>query len=322
MERRSVVRLLLSSRQACISPSCPLRPLFTYSIGLSRPYSSSRTPPPPPPPPRRTTPLPPPGPYKPPPPPPDPNPASAPSAEGSHQGGNGTAIDISKITSKLDGPYGYASPNSDKTRSRFSRVRFRNWPSSIRLVFFSVTYTFGLYLIGTAFWDHAFQAINVTGGSMTPTLNPDYAQTHTERDVLLIRSYSPAVELERGMIVTFPSPSDPNRVTVKRVIALPGDEVTTRGQYPKKKVLVDWNHIWVEGDNVNWKESRDSNWYGPISMSLITGRALAVVGPKNRRWLRWEDWEKEADEDQWSVAAMQKRRVRRNAIDVVDPGQW
>ncbi|KAI5283834.1 hypothetical protein KEM54_001802 [Ascosphaera aggregata] len=228
-----------------------------------------------------------------------------------------------------DEPYGFTSGDghydgnaSNWKRSRFSYLRFGNWPPSIRLIVLTATYTFGCTLIGIVLWDHVVQVIHATGGSMTPTLNPNHAETHTERDILLVRKYRPAFDLKRGMLVIYPSIENPDKIMVKRVIALPGDEVTTRKPCPKPTRFVDWNHIWVEGDTADWRESKDSNWYGPISMSLITGRAVAVIGMKRVRWLKWEDWEKEADENPDSIAAMQNRRVKRGVVEVLDPERW
>lgn len=51
-----------------------------------------------------------------------------------------------------------------------------------------------------------------------------------------------------------------------------------------------FNHLWVEGDAQDPKKSLDSNTYGPISVSLVTGRAVAVLRPRFR-WLDWADWE-------------------------------
>ena len=57
--------------------------------------------------------------------------------------------------------------------------------------------------------------------------------------------------------------------------------------WPAGRARVPEGHVWVEGDN--WRKSNDSNWYGPMSRSLITGRAVAVVGPWERFWERpWE----------------------------------
>lgn len=34
----------------------------------------------------------------------------------------------------------------------------------------------------------------------------------------------------------------------------------------------------------------DSNTYGPVSISLISGRVVAVLSPR-MRWLDWRQWE-------------------------------
>ena len=63
----------------------------------------------------------------------------------------------------------------------------------------------------------------------------------------------------------------------KRIVALEGDEVTTRPPYPKPREVVPYGHVWVEGDNSHG--SIDSNWYGPVSKNLITGKIQAVIWP-------------------------------------------
>lgn len=35
----------------------------------------------------------------------------------------------------------------------------------------------------------------------------------------------------------------------------------------KRCYRVPWGHVWVEGDN--WRKSRDSNYYGPVSPPLL-----------------------------------------------------
>ena len=57
---------------------------------------------------------------------------------------------------------------------------------------------------------------------------------------------------------------------VKRIIGLEGDVVRTRKPYPYPTVKVPPGHVWVEGDNL--AHSRDSRFFGPIPMALITGR--------------------------------------------------
>lgn len=96
---------------------------------------------------------------------------------------------------------------------------------------------------------------------------------------------------------------------MKRIIALGGDTVLLD---PKRrpdsvlngrlnpaakswdlrngKVLVPEGHVWVEGDNV--EKTLDSNAYGPVSESLIQGKALAVIWPPSQFAQRpWEGYE-------------------------------
>lgn len=58
----------------------------------------------------------------------------------------------------------------------------------------------------------------------------------------------------------------------------------------KRTQIVPFNHVWLEGDAEDPRKTLDSNTYGPVSISLITGRVLGILGPR-MRWLNWEDWE-------------------------------
>lgn len=105
--------------------------------------------------------------------------------------------------------------------------------------------------------------------------------------------WNPYKNLKRGMVVAFWSPHNPELLAVKRIVAVEGDRVKTRGRYPFVYEDVPVGHVWVEGDNSEkmGEESYDSNFYGPVSKSLIVGRVVGVVWPLGRRgWIRWEDW--------------------------------
>lgn len=74
------------------------------------------------------------------------------------------------------------------------------------------------------------------------------------------------------------SPTHPEVVAVKRVVALEGDLVKTKAPYPISTVKIPPGHIWVEGDGPPGS-SLDSNTYGPVSKRLLTGRVTHIVYP-------------------------------------------
>ncbi len=85
------------------------------------------------------------------------------------------------------------------------------------------------------------------------------------------------------------SPHNPEKLVIKRVIALEGDIVYTRAPCPLATVQVPVNHVWVEGDNRD--NSFDSNSYGPIPMSLIQGKLTHVLWPwKSSGPIRWKEF--------------------------------
>lgn len=64
----------------------------------------------------------------------------------------------------------------------------------------------------------------------------------------------------------FRSPLHPERMAVKRVVALEGDTVSTKAPYPFARETVPVGHVWVEGEHPeNSRKSYDSNSYGPVS---------------------------------------------------------
>lgn len=126
------------------------------------------------------------------------------------------------------------------------------------------------------------------------------------------------------------SPANPSHIAVKRIIALPGDRVTSRSQSSTAKginsQIIPFNHIWLEGDAEDPKKSLDSNTYGPVSMSLITGRVVAVLRPRFR-WLDWMDWENgvfdNGDSETGPVVEYRRGvrdRVVKGAVELERPG--
>lgn len=150
--------------------------------------------------------------------------------------------------------------------------------------------TLPLYCLATSILlnDHVAEILSVQGSSMSPSLSPLH-HTTGDRDYLLVRKWRPTSGLQRGDVVAFWAPHRPGEMVVKRVVGMAGDRVyldERRGG--RGEVLVPQGHLWVEGDN--WRASGDSNMYGPVSASLVAGRAVCVVWPWGRIGMKpWED---------------------------------
>ena len=109
----------------------------------------------------------------------------------------------------------------------------------------------------------------------------------------------------RGDVVVFRDPADSSRLSVKRVIALPGDLVESRegrvfvsgravdGSYgthpPSAEIppqIVPGGYLFVLGDNR--VESWDSRHWGPLPANLVVGRARLVLWQRSgRRIFKW-----------------------------------
>ena len=76
--------------------------------------------------------------------------------------------------------------------------------------------------------------IPARGQSMNPLLNGDHdpAEPNTDDWVLVDVRNGVKSSLQRGMVVVYKSPHNPERWGVKRVIALHGDKVTPKPGYP------------------------------------------------------------------------------------------
>ena len=145
--------------------------------------------------------------------------------------------------------------------SRYARL-MRPFHASLASFFVTLTVCDSIITIAT-----------VSGESMCPTLNP------LERrfsDLVLVRK-SGISSLKKGDLVTLKSPRDPKETLVKRVKGVEGDFVRTRA-YKTRYVTIPRGHVWVEGDNAD--RSVDSNLYGPVSQSLVTGKLLCILWPR------------------------------------------
>ncbi len=126
--------------------------------------------------------------------------------------------------------------------------------------------------------------IRVDGSSMEPNFhNGDY--------VIVNRLAYQMGDIERGDVVVFPFPQNPEEDYIKRVIGLPGDEVAIYGGVvyvndtpitepyiasppvnDLAALIVPDGFIYVLGDNRN--ASSDSRNWGPLSISAIIGKAI------------------------------------------------
>ncbi|KAG6110977.1 hypothetical protein E4U31_005087 [Claviceps sp. LM219 group G6] len=155
-------------------------------------------------------------------------------------------------------------------------------------------------LVGIATWLPIITCVHlyvaeitfINGPSMYPFLNEDKDKT-LWRDVVLNYKWSPQKDLQRGMVVTLRSPTNPESVVIKRVVALEGDVIKTKHPYPIATVRIPENHVWVEGDGQPGS-SVDSNTYGPVSKRLLTGRVTHFVFPWRKLGpVRWWEHERE-----------------------------
>jgi signal peptidase I len=130
--------------------------------------------------------------------------------------------------------------------------------------------------------------IRVDGASMEPTLaTGEYVVVNR----LSYRLGTP----QRGDIIVFHPPLDPQEEYIKRVIGLPGDEVEVKngtvyvnGQSlnetyldTKTNYLGSWtvpaDQLFVLGDNRN--NSSDSHQWGTVAMDSVVGKAFLVYWP-------------------------------------------
>ena len=136
-----------------------------------------------------------------------------------------------------------------------------------------------------------YQPVRVEGTSMLPRLE--------DRDRLFITKFVYHVEaIERGDIVVFHYPLDPEKSYIKRVIAVPGD-----------RLRIDHGQVWLNGKRLResyvpeeYRDTRsmdsmvvpagfyfmmgdhrsissDSREFGPVKRSLIYGKAVFVYWP-------------------------------------------
>jgi signal peptidase I len=136
-----------------------------------------------------------------------------------------------------------------------------------------------------------YQPVRVEGTSMMPRLE--------DRDRLFINKFVYRISsIERGDVVVFRYPRDPEKSYIKRVIALPGDNIRIdngvvwingsrqhesyvpneyRDNSSMAEMVVPADSYFMMGDHrsISW----DSRAFGPVERSLIYGKAVLVIWP-------------------------------------------
>lgn len=190
------------------------------------------------------------------------------------------------------GPTAHTTSRSSKPRLLFShnlylfRESWRDFKDSFRPEFRRKVWQAWWILpwipIAVVFDKHVFTVMRIKGPSMTPTLNKDYKEDEPNTDDrVLVNMWDTGKSVKRGDIVASRSPQDPEKIVIKRVAAVQGDQVRPLPPHPEEPMIIQWGQVWVEGDNEDKSKSKDSNWYGPIPRGLIVGTVVAIVWPLN-----------------------------------------
>jgi signal peptidase I len=136
-----------------------------------------------------------------------------------------------------------------------------------------------------------YQPVRVEGTSMLPRLE--------DRDRLFINKLVYRISaIERGDVVVFHYPRDPEKSYIKRVIALPGDRLRidhgvvwlngkrqTEAYVPEEyrdtrsmtEIVVPEGSYFMMGDHRS--VSSDSREFGPVDRDLVYGKAVLVYWP-------------------------------------------
>lgn len=130
--------------------------------------------------------------------------------------------------------------------------------------------------------------IRVDGFSMEPTL-------HNGEFVIVNKLAYKLGEPQRGDVIVFRFPRDPQQEYIKRIIGLPGDYVKIKGgmvyvngePIPEPYIAAEpryqneWHvpegSLFVLGDNRN--NSSDSHNWGPVPIEYVIGKAVFVYWP-------------------------------------------
>jgi signal peptidase I len=177
-------------------------------------------------------------------------------------------------------------PRQD-VRARRRRRPENGWRSWTRDLVISVIVSVFIILF-------LYQPVRVEGTSMLPQLE--------DQDRLFINKFAYRIgEIHRGDVVVFRYPHDETKSYIKRVIALPGDDlridhgvVYVNGRPLRERYVPSWyrddrsqpemvlpeGEYFVMGDHRSI--SSDSRDFGPVPRDLIYGRAAFVYWPMDQ----------------------------------------
>ena len=209
--------------------------------------------------------------------------------------------------------FGSVSPDDDRD---IEVVQLRResrqgiWSESLRLI----RDIFLIIVVFILFGVFAVQPVVVEGTSMLPQLNDGERLLVNKLVYYKFQSVSWG-HLERGDIVVFWFPKEPDKSYVKRIIGLPGEMVEVRNgkvfidgrelnedyldiehnqslpSFPSKRV--EEHHYFVMGDNRD--NSSDSRYWGLVPEKYIYGKAFfRYWKPSNMGFLEHGDYDIEA----------------------------
>jgi len=179
----------------------------------------------------------------------------------------------------------------------FELRKYNRWYVYVPIILIHV---FGVMpLVENVIFPRPFKAYKIPSGAMLPTIQRG---DHIIVDLTSYKDTSP----QRGDIVVFVYPEDPERDYIKRIIGLPGEtfEIREKGVFINGQALIDpWGvhmdmsvisgnrdnfdpvkipkgHYFVMGDNRD--NSHDSRFRGYVEGSTIKGKALYIYWAKDK----------------------------------------
>lgn len=133
--------------------------------------------------------------------------------------------------------------------------------------FIKFIFIVAIIVIPIRFW--VAQPFLVSGASMEPTYH--------DGDYLIIDEISYRLnEPRKDDVIIFRYPKNPSTFFIKRIIALPNEEIILDG----KEIKLKGDEYFVMGDNRD--ASSDSRIWGPVPKKMIVGRSIARLWPLNK----------------------------------------